>query len=86
MSYKLKCTLFWHIDELPGLQVNPDKLRVINELVDKSIALVVLGYSNIARAVLANELVGGKPLFPVVSNTNPVCTQHFNNKNFNDYR
>jgi hypothetical protein len=55
------------LDELPSLQVNPDKLHVINELVDKSVALVVLGYSNIARAVLTNELVGGKPLFPVVS-------------------
>ena len=40
---------------------------MINELVDKSVALVVLGHSNVARAVLANELVGGKPLFPVVN-------------------
>ncbi|XP_057364454.1 dual serine/threonine and tyrosine protein kinase-like isoform X1 [Daphnia carinata] len=53
-------------DELPSLQVNPDKLHVINELVDKSVALVVLGYSNKARAILTNELVGGKSLFPVI--------------------
>ena len=53
-------------DELPNLQINPEKLHVINELVDKSVALVVLGHSNVARAILANELVGGKPLFPVV--------------------
>ena len=48
------------------MQISPDKLHVITELVDRSVSLVVLGYSNSARAVLGNELVGGKALFPLV--------------------
>lgn len=72
------------LDECPSLQINPDKLQTINELVDKSVALVILGYSNVARAILANELLGGKPLFPVVtalqyfscSFTLPKCLLH----------
>ena len=37
---------------------------MIAESVDRLISLVVLGHSNAARAVLANELIG-KPFFPV---------------------
>lgn len=44
----------------------------MNELVDRPISLVILGHSNIARAILVNELIGGKPLFPVVSLKNAI--------------
>lgn len=65
----LKIYYFYCLDELVKFQVDPEKFHVINELVDRPISLVVLGYSNAARAVLTNELVGGKPLFPVVTLT-----------------
>lgn len=55
------------VDEATTLQVCPDELHVVNDLVDRSISLVVLGQSNVARAILTNELVGGKAFFPVVS-------------------
>lgn len=67
-SFQLTSFL-WIEDEAPSFQICPDELHVVNDLVDRSISLVVLGHSNIARAILTNELVGGKAFFPVVSET-----------------
>ena len=52
-------------EEIVSLQLDPTKLQDISESVDKPISLVVLGHSNAARAILVNELIGGKPFFPV---------------------
>ena len=57
------CNL-WNVEEIANLQISPEKLQGIAESVDRPISLVVLGHSNTSRAILANELIGGKPFFP----------------------
>lgn len=64
-------------EEIVNLRISPSQLQGISESVDKPISLVVLGFSNIARAILVNQLIGGKPFFPVPVVSPPISIPEF---------